>query len=110
MEEMGSVVDSLPMSDFTHKDYKFSIVIHSDDLALVSCFRALCQYCQDGGNGRISWAGTGKKEWRREGHRVKFHFKSSEERDEFVCQAKRLFPKELWSKGQEKDNDPRAEE
>ena len=95
------------MSSYTRNDYKFSVVIMSDDLALVNCFRALCQYCQNGGNGRFSWAGTGTKDWRRDAHKVKFYFKSLNERIEFLCQADRLFPKDLWSKGEEKDNDPR---
>lgn len=98
------------MSFYSRSDYKYSVEIRSGDLALVHCFRALCQYCQSGGNVRISWGGTGKKEWKDAGKKVKFHFKSPADRVEFIYQANRLFPKDLWSKGEEKDNDPRPEE
>lgn len=98
------------MDDSDRKDDRFSIEIHSADWALINCFRALCRFCRDGGNIQISREGDGQMEWRRNGHKMKFHFKSPDEREEFVCQANRLFPKELWEKIEEKDNDPRPEE
>ena len=41
-----------------HSRYCFSVTIHSDDLAVVNCLRALSQFGQATGNNRIPWGGT----------------------------------------------------
>ena len=50
------------MSD--HKDYKFSITVHSEDLAVVNCLRSLSQYSQKTSNNRIPWGGTKDADWK----------------------------------------------
>lgn len=42
----------------SHADYKFSITIKSDDLAVVNCLRSLSQFSQQSGNNRIPWGRT----------------------------------------------------
>jgi hypothetical protein len=58
----------------THADYKYSITIKSDDLAVINCLRSLSQYSQQSGNVRIPWGGTKKRDWERDGHTVTFRF------------------------------------
>ena len=90
----------------THKDYKFSVTIHSDDLALVHCFRGLTMHCQATHNARIPWGGTKRSDWVRDGHQVTFHFSSKYYREALLKEAERLFPQDLWKKMRESDNDP----
>jgi hypothetical protein len=89
-----------------HKDYKFSITIRTDDLAVVYCLRALAKYSQKTGNNQIPWGGTKNSDWERDGHSVKFRFSKSEYRAGFLAEAKCLLPAELWSMADHCDNDP----
>ena len=61
-----------------HADYKFSVTVKSDDIAVVNCLRALSQYSQQKGNNRIPWGGTKDADWRRDDNTVTFHFTSLE--------------------------------
>jgi len=89
-----------------HADYKYSITIHSTDLAVVNCLRSLSQYSQQSGNNRIPWGGTKDQDWKRDGHAVTFHFTSAEYRLGFIAEAKRLLPSSLWSVVRESNSDP----
>ena len=89
-----------------HSDYKFSVTIHSDDLAVVNCLRSLSQFSQKSGNNRIPWGGTKDSDWSASGNHVTFRFTSSVFRDDFLVEAKRLLPKELWLVVSTKENDP----
>ena len=90
----------------SHQDYKFSVTIHSQDLAVVNCLRALSQFSQQTGNNRIPWGGTKDHDWKRDGRRVTFHFGTPEYRSGFIAEAKRLLPQSLWSIVDQDDNDP----
>src|SRR5581483_11878150 len=88
-----------------HRDYKYSVTIHSDDLALVCAMRGLSLHCQETGNARIAWGGTKRGDWQRDGHKVTFHFNSTRYRDNFISEATRLFPTG-WEKTVQSDKDP----
>jgi len=92
------------MSD--HKDYKFSITIHSDDLAVVNCLRALSQYSQKTGNNRIPWGGTKDTDWESDKHHVTFRFTSPDYREGFKLEVRRLLPDNCCLFTEESDNDP----
>ena len=90
----------------SHADYRYSIKIDSDDLAVVNCLRSLSQYSQESGNNRIPWGGTKDRDWKRDGNSVTFRFTTPGFRDRFEREAKRLLPDHLWSVVRRDDNDP----
>jgi hypothetical protein len=89
-----------------HSNYKFSITIQSADLAVVNCLRGLSLFSQKSGNNRISWGGTGEREWRRDSNQVTFRFNAPSYRAAFLTEAERLLPKQLWSVVRQSDQDP----
>ena len=89
-----------------HSGYKFSITIHSEDLAVVGCLRSLSQFSQKSENNRIPWGGTKEPDWKRDGHSVTFRFTTPDYRSGFVAEAKRLLPISLWSVIAQSDNNP----
>ena len=89
-----------------HTTYKYSVTVHSEDLAVVNCLRALSQFSQKKGNNRIPWGGTKDEDWKRDGSRITFRFTTTEYRAGFLATAKRLLPQQLWSFVQQSDNDP----
>jgi len=80
----------------THADHKFSITIHTDDLAVVNCLRALSKYSQKTGNNNIPWGGTRDRDWESHGHEVTFYFSDPTYREGFVAESRRLLPLQLW--------------
>lgn len=90
----------------THADHRYSITIHSDDLAMIGCLRALSKYAQRTGNNNIPWGGTKDKDWERDGHEVTFHFSDSAYRQGFLSELRRLLPQSLWREVRRSDNDP----
>jgi hypothetical protein len=90
----------------SHADHKFSITIHTDDLALVGCARALAMFSQKRGNNKIVWGGTKDDDWRRDGHRVTFRFSDPAYREGFLSELRRLLPADLWSEASRRDDDP----
>lgn len=89
-----------------HSKYRFSITLHTDDLAVVNCLRALSQYSQRRGNNRIPWGGTKDEDWLRDSHEVTFRFTSPDYRMSFLAEATRLLPKDLWQVRGQSDEDP----
>lgn len=89
-----------------HSSYRFSITIHSKDLAIVNCLRALSQFSQKKGNNRIPWGGTKDEDWKRDGFCVTFRFSNLHYRNDFLAEVKRLLPDHLWSIKGQSDNDP----
>ncbi|MBI4936797.1 MAG: hypothetical protein HY846_01005 [Nitrosomonadales bacterium] len=67
-----------------HASYKFSLTIHSNDLAVVNCLRALSKFSQKSGNNRIPWGGTKDVDWKWDGHSVTFRFTTPEYRAGFL--------------------------
>lgn len=107
--EMSDVVDMLevweaPMSG--HSLYKFSATIHTDDLAVVGCLRALAKFSQKRGNNNIPWGGTKDEDWARDGQKATFRFSTSEYRTLFLDELHRLLPDKLWDLAATSDNDP----
>ena len=90
----------------THSDHRFSITVHTDDLAVVNCLRALSKYCQRTGNNNIPWGGTKDRDWETAKHEVKFRFSDPAYRDLFVGEVTRLLPRGLWSEVDRGDSDP----
>ena len=90
----------------THADHKYSITIHTDDLAVVNCLRALSKYSQRTGNNNIPWGGTKDKNWERDGHNVTFRFSSPEYREGFIAELNRLLSTSLWQEVDRSNNDP----
>jgi len=90
----------------THKDFKFSVTIHTDDLALLGCLRAISQHAQATGNARIPWGGTKREDWELAGHKATFRFSFTGYRNDFLNNARRLLPAELWRIVTQSDDDP----
>lgn len=90
----------------SHAEYKYSVSIHSDDLAVVNCLRALSAYAQKNGNARIPWGGTKEIDWQGNAHIITFHFTTIGFRASFIAEAKRLLPSILWSVTGQSDSDP----
>jgi hypothetical protein len=68
----------------SHQDYKYSVTIYTDDLAIVNCLRALSQYSQKTGNNRIPWGNTKDLDWKNNNNYVTFRFSNPSYRDFFV--------------------------
>jgi hypothetical protein len=88
------------------EDYKFSVTIHTDDLAVVNCLRALSQYSQKTENNRIPWGGTKDRDWKQDGHTVTFRFSQPSYREGFIKEIERLLPRTLLVERKRSDNDP----
>ena len=86
--------------------FKFSVTMRAADLAVVSGLRALSEHCQQTGNKRIPWRGTGEDDWRRSGGRVTFRFTTQQYRADFIAEAKRMLLGTTWSVVDQSDNDP----
>ena len=89
-----------------HSKYRYSVTIHSKDLAVVNCLRSLSQFSQKTGNNRIPWGGTKDSDWKRDGSCVTFRFTTPEYREGFLAEAKRILPEHLWSVVRQGDADP----
>jgi hypothetical protein len=89
-----------------HGDHRFSVTIHTNDLAIVGCLRALAKFSQKHGNNQIPWGGTKDEEWRANGNAVTFRFSSLSYRAGFVGEIERLLPHDLWTIVATSDNDP----
>jgi hypothetical protein len=88
-----------------HEDYKFSVTIHSDNIAVIGCLRALTQVSQREGDVRIPSGGTKRPDWERDGHQVTFRFTSPEYRHGFLALATEVLRDGLWSEVRRSDND-----
>lgn len=93
------------MADDLYERYRFSMTCETDDLAVVHCLRALCQYAEDAPRKQIGWGGTGEAAWRSAGNRVTFRWTSPENRERFRSAANRLLG-DRWREISRSDNDP----
>jgi hypothetical protein len=91
-----------------HSAFHFSVTVHTVDLAVVYCLRAISDYSQDTGNSRITWGGTKDEDWRAAGQRITVRFSRPEYRDKFVSTASRLLPADSWREDGRSDRDPAA--
>ena len=90
----------------THVDHHYSVSYYSEDLAAVYCLRGLSQYCQQTGNARIPWGGTGRDDWLAKKKVVTFHFSEVGYRDKYISEVERLLPTNLVKQIAVSDNDP----
>jgi hypothetical protein len=88
-----------------HALFHYSITIHTDDIVVLGCLRAICQHAQGEKNVRIAWGGTKKTEWEQANHLATFRFTAPEKREDFIHHAKRLL-KGLWRQVRTSDSDP----
>jgi hypothetical protein len=89
-----------------YSNYRFSVTIETDDLAIVGCLRVLAKFSQKTGNNQIPWGGTKDRDWRRYNHQITFRFSIPQYRDGFVAEARRLLPESLWTAVDQSDADP----
>lgn len=89
-----------------HADHRFSITVHTDDLAVVGCLRALAKFSQKSGNNNIPWGGTKDSDWQKAGHQVTFRFDSNSYRNGFKAEISRLLPHSAFTIVSESDDDP----
>ena len=89
-----------------HSQHKFSVTIHTGDLAVVGCLRALAKFSQKTGNNQIPWGGTKDENWRRDDGCVTFRFSDPKYRDGLLSEAERLLPRELWELVSMREDDP----
>ena len=68
---------------------KLSASIKTDDLATVSCLRALAFYSESTAKNRAV-AGMTDRRWEQEGHVATFYFSDAESRDKFFWEVDRL--------------------
>jgi hypothetical protein len=80
-----------------HEHFKFSVVIQSKDLYMVSAMRGLAWQCQPQINRQISVAGASNEQWKTDNGAVTFYFTSPANRTVFLDEVSRLF-KEGWEK------------
>jgi len=90
----------------THNEHRFSITVHTEDLAILYCLRAIADYSQETGNTRITWGGTKKNDWERQNRSVTFRFSKPSYRTKFTQEAGRVLPADSWRKMTESNNDP----
>lgn len=94
------------MSDEEYKQCKYSITIHTDDLAVVHCLRAICEYAEVGVKPQIGWGGTKRRDWEKAGNIITLRFSSPEYRNNFVQTVARLLPQTAWHEVRRNDDDP----
>jgi len=95
-----------PQIHGVHGLFHFRVTIHTRDVAIVYCLRALAEFSQKEINPRIAWGGTKDEDWQRDGNKVTFHFSGLEHRETFLRHAGRLLPSGLWSETTRRDDDP----
>jgi hypothetical protein len=89
-----------------YERYRFSVTCRTDDLAVVFCLRALCQFASDDVLPQIGWGGTKESEWRAARNQITLRFTSAKSRDRFVGEATRLLPAGSWREVRSSDSDP----
>jgi hypothetical protein len=89
-----------------NSDHRFSVTVHSDDLAVIGCLRALAKFAHATGNNNIPWGNTKDSHWKAAGNRVTFHFTSPVYRKNFADHAGRLLLQDSWALETQSDNDP----
>jgi hypothetical protein len=93
-----------------HDRFRFSVTLHTDDIAVLFCLRALCRWAQPsrglGPGGReIGYGGTKADEWKAAAHRATFRFTEESFMKRFTEKAAELLPGR-WQQVSESPNDP----
>lgn len=88
-----------------YQKFRFSITCHTQDLAVLHCLRALCQWAEQNAKPQIGWGGTTEKTWKRSGGKCTLRFTSSEYRQRFIAKAEQLLPNR-WNILETNDQNP----
>lgn len=94
------------MPDADYQRCKYSITCSTNDLAVVHCLPALCEFTVTDVKPQSGWGGTKAKDWRTAGNRITLRFTTPESRDRFVTEAERLLPKGSCAEVARSDDDP----
>jgi hypothetical protein len=94
------------VADEDYELCRYSITCSTDDLAIVHCLRALCEFAITDVRPQIGWGGTKATEWRAAGNQITLRFTTHESRERFVQEARRLLPAGSWAEVSRSDNDP----
>ena len=90
----------------SHSDHRFSITVHTDQLVVLQCLRAVADFAQDKGNKRIAWGNTKESDWKANDGRVSFHFTTDAYRQSFLDNAGKVLLTGSWNVVSRSDNDP----
>jgi hypothetical protein len=87
-----------------HNLFRYSITCKTNDLAVLHCLRALCQFAEKHKRPQIGWGGTGESKWRADSGQFILRFTKPEYREQFIEEANRLFS-DYWTLISIHDND-----
>jgi hypothetical protein len=74
-----------------HGHFKFSVVIQSEDLFMLSAMRGLARQCQSEINPKIAAAGASNAQWKANRCKTTFYFTSRSNRTMFLDEVSILF-------------------
>lgn len=94
------------MAHHAAEEFRFSLTVRTDDLALLQCLRALCHYCEASSHKAAGTAGASQSAWDDNGHRALFRFSTHGCRTMFLEQIERLLPREMWKVVAQNDHEP----
>jgi len=103
-DALGEINEEDIMSS-DHNLFKYSITCKTDDIAVLHCLRALCQFAEKHRKPQIGWGGTGESDWRSKKGQFTLRFTSPIYREFFVKEAHRIL-NGYWSVVDTNDNDP----
>ncbi|HWW02660.1 MAG TPA: hypothetical protein VNZ64_23375 [Candidatus Acidoferrum sp.] len=86
-----------------HDHFKFSVVIQSEDLFMVSAMRGLARQCQSEINPQIAVAGASNAQWKANKCKTTFYFTSRSNRRMFINEVSILFVTD-WKKIRQDNN------
>jgi hypothetical protein len=89
----------------SHAAYIFSITVRTEDLAVLTCLRALSNFAQQTGNNRMPSFAASDRVWLRDGHKLTFRFTKPAFRAAFLLEARRLLPNDSFEFVGQNDND-----
>jgi hypothetical protein len=88
-----------------HQKFRFSITCETQDVAVLHCLRALCQWAEEHPKPQIGWGGTTKEAWELSKGKFTLRFTSAEYRERFVEKAKLLLS-EHWTAVETSEHNP----
>ena len=94
------------MADGDYERCRFSITCHTNDLAVVHCLRAICEFAAEGIRPQIGGGGTKASEWRAADNQITLRFASPDSRQRFFETANRLLSSGSWVEVSLSDSDP----
>ena len=86
------------------KPFRFSVSLHTSDLAVAHCLRGLSHLAQRTGRKMVAWGGTSEEAWKRAAGVLTFKFTDPAYRERFLADASRLLPTASWSERSRSDS------